>query len=408
MKFIEVFGRFLWLGSIGFGGPAAHLGYFHTTFVKQLHWIDETQFSRLVSLSQFLPGPGSSQVGFAIGLHYAGFLGGLAAFIGFTLPSFALLLWAATAHEMTQSIWMQAAVDGLKLLALVVVADAVFSMTSQFCKTRPTQLLAVTTAAVVLIWPSWSTQVLLLLAAAVIGWHFFSQKNTLSNPPEPSPKSDLRSMSVQTPLSIQMKYRIALTTTFGLVSVLVFVWLFYQEVTLTQTALDFFATGSLVFGGGHVVLPFLQSFLEGKVSEDVFLTGYGLAQIVPGPMFTLATFLGAHLHEAHPWQGALVATFAIFFPGLLLMGVLYKTWHRQMTQPRWQGVSMALNAAVVGLLLAALYQPVFVSAVTNVESLAVAILSGWLFRNTKLPVMALAVLLVLFSVLQHLPGLVDV
>ncbi len=370
----QVFLQFLWLGCISFGGPAAHIGYFQRTFVTRLGWLSQAEFAQLLALCQLLPGPASSQLGFAIGRHRAGLGGALAAFAGFTLPSFLLLLVAAIGlGQLGNNLWLDAALHGLKLLALVVVADAVLTMSRQFCKTALQQGVMVVDRRrpLVAAWPPdpacHAAGELPLLCA---------QREEASAPPAP-------------PGARHSPHWPTL-----MLFALLFVGLpLLVQGPASQLVADFYRAGSLVFGGGHVVLPLLQESVGHSLSQQQFMTGYSLAQLVPGPMFTLATYLGAQLLPAAPLAGALLATLALFLPGFLLLWAMGPCWQRWLAHPRLAGAVAGINAAVVGLLLAALYQPVWQSAVLAPTDLALAAIGFYLLRVIRLPILALAGLL---------------
>ncbi len=379
----QVFIQFLWLGCISFGGPAAHIGYFQRTFVQRLGWLTQAEFARLLALCQLLPGPASSQLGFAIGRHRAGLGGALSAFLGFTLPSFLLLLAAAIGiGQLGSNLWLDAALHGLKLLALIVVADAVFTMSRQFCATGMTQGIMVVTAAALWWQPGLLTQLLMLAGAALICAR--SQSGAGSVP-----------ASAELPSAASSQPHWPTLLMFGIL----FIGLPLLGSPLGQLVADFYRAGSLVFGGGHVVLPLLQESVGHTLNEQQFLTGYSLAQLVPGPMFTLATYLGAQLQPEMPMSGALLATLALFAPGFLLLWAVGPCWQQWLAQPRLAGAVTGINAAVVGLLLAALYQPVWQSAVLVPRDLALAAIGFYLLRVLKLPVPAIAALLVMAAIL---------
>lgn len=374
-----VFLQFLWLGCISFGGPAAHIGYFQRTFVQRLGWLTQAEFARLLALCQLLPGPASSQLGFAIGRQRAGLGGALAAFIGFTLPSFLLLLAAAIGiGQLGANLWLDAALHGLKLLALIVVADAVLTMSRQFCATPLTQGIMVATAAALWWQPGLLTQLLMLAGAALICARLLGGEGATHAVVGQPGQATARQPHWPTLLLFAA----------------LFVGLPLLDGPLGQLVADFYRAGSLVFGGGHVVLPLLQESVGHILSQQQFLTGYSLAQLVPGPMFTLATYLGAQLLPEMPLVGALLATLALFLPGFLLLWAMGPCWQQWLTQPRLAGAVTGINAAVVGLLLAALYQPVWQSAVLAPTDLALAAIGFYLLRVAKLPVLALAGLLV--------------
>ncbi len=379
----QVFIQFLWLGCISFGGPAAHIGYFQRTFVQRLGWLTQAEFARLLALCQLLPGPASSQLGFAIGRHRAGLGGALSAFLGFTLPSFLLLLAAAIGiGQLGSNLWLDAALHGLKLLALIVVADAVLTMSRQFCATGMTQGIMVVTAAALWWQPGLMTQLLMLAGAALICAR--SQRGAGSRP-----------TSTELPAAAASQPHWPTLLLFGIL----FIGLPLLSSPLGQLVADFYRAGSLVFGGGHVVLPLLQESVGHTLNEQQFLTGYSLAQLVPGPMFTLATYLGAQLQPEMPMSGALLATLALFAPGFLLLWAVGPCWQQWLAQPRLAGAVTGINAAVVGLLLAALYQPVWQSAVLAPTDLALAAIGFYLLRVLKLPIPAIAALLVMAAIL---------
>lgn len=373
----EVFWRFLLLGFVSFGGPAAHIGYFRNAFVEKRQWLTEEAFARLLALSQFLPGPGSSQLGFAIGLQRAGLAGGIAAFLGFTLPSFLLMYFIAVINvdEHTQGelgATVRAVLQGLKLLAVVVVADAALSMFKTFCKTRLAVAIALATAIALLMAPTLWMQMAVLIAAALLGcvWGKPARQAAV-----PSSGFKLLPLSLFAALFIGLP--IAAT-----------------QFNQIQFFADFYQAGSLVFGGGHVVLPLLQQTVGSAISPDQFLTGYAAAQAVPGPMFTFATFLGAELAvltSLSPIQGALLATLAIFLPGFLLVLSLQGAWQNLASKPKIAGAAWGINAAVVGLLIAALYNPVFISAVFSPKDMAMVLAGLFALRVVRVPIVYLVV-----------------
>ncbi|MFM5173106.1 chromate efflux transporter [Aeromonas veronii] len=378
----QVFIQFLWLGCISFGGPAAHIGYFQRTFVQRLGWLTQAEFARLLALCQLLPGPASSQLGFAIGRHRAGLGGAFSAFLGFTLPSFLLLLAAAIGiGQLGSNLWLDAALHGLKLLALIVVADAVFTMSRQFCATGMTQGIMVVTAAALWWRPGLLTQLGMLALAALLSARF--------------QRGEGRQGAVESQAATTSQPNWLLLLLFAAL----FVGLPLLGGPLGQLVADFYRAGALVFGGGHVVLPLLQESVGHTLNEQQFLTGYSLAQLVPGPMFTLATYLGAQLQPEMPMIGALLATLALFAPGFLLLWAVGPCWQQWLARPRLAGAVTGINAAVVGLLLAALYQPVWQSAVLAPTDLALAAIGFYLLRVVKLPVPAIAALLVMAAIL---------
>lgn len=381
----QIFSRFLALGLISFGGPAAHIGYFRKTFVQDLNWLDDKQYASFVALSQFMPGPGSSQVGFAIGYHKGGLPGAFAAFLGFTLPSFLLLfLFAISTASWLQLDMVAGAIHGLKLLAVVVVADATLGMFKQFCQRKTAQCLMVSTVACILLFPALLTQIVVLIVAAIIGALVLTRGENTS-PDTPEIKLNL------------------LWLAFFVLGLIASYFLASQPDSLGQIFGQFYQVGSLVFGGGHVVLPLLEANVGDLVTQDRFLTGYALAQAVPGPMFTLATFLGADIWQESPILGALVATIAIFIPGFLLMLVALNSWGAISQRPVIAGGLAGVNAAVVGLLFAALYQPVFSSGVVSSLDMALVVIGFGVLKifkpNIVLLVAGFAVIGALLSLL---------
>lgn len=366
----EIFWQFLKLGCLSFGGPAAHIGYFRKRFVDELSWVNDEQYAQFVAMSQFLPGPGSSQIGFAIGLHRLGIKGALAAFIGFTLPSFVIMVgFALTLLNLSQSQYFIGLMHGLKLLSVVVVADACLVMAKNFCQQWPARLITVSVALVLMINPDLWLQMLALVMAAIIG---ALSLNSHGHRPTDDPNS----------LTL---IQVALMVLFIVLLVLSFLPADMLPSSLTSF-LNFYQAGSLVFGGGHVVLPFLQNSTEGLVPPETFLSGYALAQAIPGPMFTFASYLGAQMSKDWPWMNALSTTLAVFLPGFILVYVLKNQLHKLSALPRAGGALMGINASVVGLLLAALYSPVWMNSVTSILDTAWVCGGLLILRWHKLPV----------------------
>ncbi|EGQ8388912.1 chromate efflux transporter [Vibrio cholerae] len=378
---LTIFRTFFALGWVSFGGPAAHIGYFRHTFVEKLRWVSEQEYAQFVALSQFLPGPGSSQVGFAIGYHRGGLAGAWAAFLGFTLPSvLIMLLLAGLSSHLLDTPLFEQVIHGLKLLAIIVVADACLTMYRNFCQQRLTAGLCVLTAVAITLAPSLLTQFAVLLLAALVGQARLA----------PQPSSSLEA------------FRPSWLSLLLFVSLLLGLPLLAASSPLVELFGHFFQAGSLVFGGGHVVLPLLQNALGDSLSTDQFLTGYAAAQAVPGPMFTLATYLGYVLTPEMPVVGALIATLAVFLPGfLLLLGVL-KNWSALAQRPKVAGAMQGVNACVVGLLLAALYQPVWSSTVHAPLDWAALLVGFFLFKVLRLPLIGMVGSALLFGVLSGL------
>ncbi|WGW01925.1 chromate efflux transporter [Vibrio sp. YMD68] len=381
---LSIFKIFFALGWISFGGPAAHIGYFRNAFVEKRKWLDDQEYAQIVALSQFLPGPGSSQVGFAIGYKRGGIGGACMAFLGFTLPSiFIMLALAALSSQLTEHSLFQNVIHGLKLLAVVVVADAAWGMYKNFCQQTLTVALCITTAVALLVMPNIATQILVLFISALIGVKYLAKPNLdASSPFKPS----------IWPLALFVVFLAVPFVTPSLFGSI-------QSIALFS---DFFQAGSLVFGGGHVVLPLLQNIVGDQLSSDAFLTGYAAAQAVPGPMFTFATYIGYEMLPESPVIGAIVATVAVFLPGfLLLLGVL-KNWQQLASKPSVSGAISGVNASVVGLLIAALYQPVFTSAIFNGWDMAFVVVGLFLLKQLKLPIVWMVVFFALSGVLLGL------
>ncbi|HDY8064649.1 TPA: chromate efflux transporter [Vibrio vulnificus] len=371
---LQIFKTFFWLGWISFGGPAAHIGYFRHTFVEKLKWISDEEYAQLVALSQFLPGPGSSQVGFGLGYKKGGLPGACAAFLGFTLPSVVImLLLALVSSQVTDTALFQNVVHGLKLLAVVVVADAAWGMYKNFCKTPLTVGISVATAVALLVFSGIATQMVVLIIAALIGVIALKGENKAT----------------------EHSFKPSLTPLLTFAALLLLLPLLATTQPLVRLFNEFYQAGSLVFGGGHVVLPLLQNIVGEQISQDAFLTGYAAAQAVPGPMFTFATYIGYVLHPSLPILGAVVATLAVFLPGFLLMLGVLKNWQLLAANPRVSGALQGVNASVVGLLVAALYQPVFTSAVSSGLDVGLILIGFYLQKQIKVPILALVLFFML-------------
>lgn len=365
---IEVLWVALKLGLTSFGGPIAHFGAFERTYIRQRGWLSGEQYGGLISLCQLLPGPTSSQVGVLVGLHRAGWLGAIAAWIGFTLPSAVVMVACARFLPNASSPSMQAIQHGLMLTAIVVVAQAVLSMSRSLAPDWPRRTLAVAACMTLLVFRSSSAQLLTLLGGAIAGVLLFRSMPHVTPKVPPAPPRRVAWILLSTFLIVLV----------GLSSSGLF-----RAHGVVALAGIFYRTGALVFGGGHVVLPLLQQALvpTGWISADRFLAGYGLAQALPGPLFTLAGYLGAA--SAPPNQSilwALVSLIALFLPGLLLavagLSLLGHVADNKITQAMLAGV----NATVVGLLAAALYNPVWVSSVRSLTDAAIALL-GFIFAT---------------------------
>lgn len=369
----EVFGAFLKLGLTSFGGPIAHVGYMREEFVQRRRWLDEGHFAQLLAVCQFLPGPASSQMGFAIGLFRGGWRGALAAFLAFTLPSALLMFgFAALAPYLGAGVGL-AVVHGLKLVAVVVVAYGVLGMVRQLAPDAPRALIAAgATALIVLTGNAWAQLVAIALGGMLGPW---------------------LCRHVTTPIGAVFPVR------YGRRSVAMFLGLFLAGLCgvlmlpsgdapfALGLAAAFYQAGALVFGGGHVVLPLLQQAVveTGWVTPDTFLAGYGAAQAVPGPMFSLAAFLGAEVPLGLPSiAGASIALGAVFLPGFLLLLAVLPMWGRLAQRP-WAASTIAgINAAVVGLLVAALYDPVWIEGIRKPADFAIAVMGFALLAAARI------------------------
>ena len=357
----EVFITFLKLGLTSFGGPIAHLGYFHHELIERRKWVDESVYAQLVALCQFIPGPASSQLGFALGLLRGGWAGAIAAFLAFTLPS-ALLLFAFAAFLPYLSGTVgNAAIHGLKLVALAVVGYGVLGMTRQLCPDPPRATIATIAVALILLSGQSWMQLLVVVLGGIAGLSVCRNAQPVAGD------------------GLQLRYGPALGWALIAAFGLLLVGLpFLVEGGGSRLAVfeAFYRAGALVFGGGHVVLPLLEESVvsPGWVSQDEFLAGYGAAQAVPGPMFTLAAYLGARLPGSEGGiLGATVSLGAIFLPGFLLVAGVLPLWRAIAGRPIAARVIAGVNAAVVGILGAALYDPVWTSAVQGPLDMAVAL-----------------------------------
>ena len=359
-----VFLVFLRLGFISFGGPIAHLGYFREEFVVRRQWLSERSYIDLVALCQFLPGPASSQVGIGLGLSRAGFSGAVAAWAGFTLPSAIILVLFAQGMSAWGNAFPSGLLHGLKIVAVAVVAQAVWGMARNICTDVPRVTIAVFAACAALIWPNAWGQIAVIICSAVIGLMLF--KPAQQHTAEPLPISVSRKVGL-----------VSWVVFFGLLVGLPFLIQVWPSEALAMTN-AFFRAGSLVFGGGHVVLPLLQSatVFNGWVTDDTFIAGYGLAQAVPGPLFTFAAFLGASMNaQPSGWIGATVCLVAIFAPSFLLVIGVLPFWEQLRHSFRTQSALAGINAGVVGLLLAALYNPVWTSAILKPQDFGLALIA---------------------------------
>ncbi|MBM7703451.1 chromate transporter [Metabacillus iocasae] len=357
------------LGLTSFGGPVAHLGYFHEEYVRRRKWLDEKSYADLVALCQFLPGPASSQVGIGVGVIRGGIIGGILAFIGFTLPSvialiiFALILQGLNAGEVG---WIQ----GLKIVAVAVVAHAILGMAQKLAPDLQRKAIVLFALVVTLLLQTAFTQVGVILLSGIIGYLIYRNQTNMDD----------------------SRLSFPISRTFGLACLALFFGLLVllpilRELTSSEWIAmfdSFYRSGSLVFGGGHVVLPLLErEFVPtGWLSDEAFLAGYGAAQAVPGPLFTFAAYIGAVING---WQGGLLATAAIFLPAFLLILGTLPFWDSLRRNPKVQGALMGVNAAVVGILISAFYHPIWTSSILAPIDFAFAAILFSMLVYWKLP-----------------------
>ncbi|MBO0993684.1 chromate transporter [Bacillus sp. SD088] len=366
---LEIFLVSTQLGLTSFGGPTAHLGYFHEEYVRKRKWMDEKGYADLVALAQFLPGPASSQVGIGIGVMRAGVLGGIISFIGFTLPSvIALILFALllTEFDIGSAGW----IHGLKIVAVAVVAHAIMGMAKKLTPDLKRKAIALFALLGTLIWQTAFTQVGVILIAALFGFLLYKQHQ------------EKEEVGSQFPIAKSVSVMCLL-----LFFVLLFLLPIIREATGSYWVAmfdSFYRSGSLVFGGGHVVLPLLEQELvpKGWISEAAFLAGYGTTQAVPGPLFTFAAYLGAVMNG---WQGGLIATVAVFLPAFLLILGALPFWDILRNNPKIKGAIMGVNAAVVGILISAFYNPIWTSSILAPIDFALAAILFSMLVYWKLP-----------------------
>jgi chromate transporter len=367
----SIFAVFLRLGLTSFGGPIAHLGYYRTEFVERRRWLSEAAYADLVALCQLLPGPASSQLGFAVGLSRGGLLGGVAAWLGFTLPSaVAMVLFAQGAAALTGPL-SAGMLHGLQVAAVAVVAQAVWSMAVNLCPDRPRATIAVVATLIVTAAPTAIGQIAAILAGAAGGAWLCREV------PAAAPSARL---SIPVPRGLA----VAALAVFALLLIGLPIAAAVSPGPAVAMATAFYRAGALVFGGGHVVLPLLHASVvePGWVSEDAFLSGYGAAQAVPGPLFTFAAYLGAIMTG---WVGAALCLVAIFLPGLLLVLGVLPFWASLGRGALMRASLRGVNAAVVGVLLGALYDPVWTKGIGGPADFALALVAFALLVIWKAP-----------------------
>lgn len=383
-RVIDLFAIFLRLGFTSFGGPVAHIGFFRDEFVHRRRWLDDRAYADLVALCQFLPGPASSQVGLAIGLMRRGYAGALAAWLGFTLPSAIIMTVCGVGMLNYGNVIPPELLHGLKIAALAVVAQALYGMARTLCPDRAHAGFALVAAIAILVADQSWLQIGVIALAAVAGRLLLSPGNAV---PDTSSRT----------LAVGRRAAIVAASAFFLLLVLLplLVWVL-PGVSILAIVDVFYRVGSLVFGGGHVVLPLLQAELvpPGWIDDSTFIAGYGVAQTVPGPLFTFAAYLGAVIAPfsvAGGVVGAVIALLAIFVPSFLFVVAALPFWNTLRHRPSMRAALAGVNAAVVGLLLAALYDPVWTSSVDSAIDLALALAALLALTVMRIPPWAVVV-----------------
>lgn len=366
---LEILGTSLKLGLTSFGGPVAHLGYFKNEYIDKRKWLDDKTYADIIAICQFLPGPASSQVGIAIGMLRGGFLGGVISWFGFTIPSVAVLILFALFYQsfaLGDATW----IASLKVVAVAVVAHAVLGLGKKLTPDRPRIAIAIAAALIMLLFPSAIVQISIIIAAAILGFFMFSKQ-------------------VETKVQ---PFSVSITKKQGVISLSVLAILLVGLPILSQTISNsylsifdtFFRVGSIVFGGGHVVLPLLEQEVvpNGLLTSGEFLAGYGMAQAVPGPLFTFASYLGTMISGI---TGGIIATAAMFLPSFLLIVGALPFLNELRKRSSFQGILTGVNASVVGILLAAFYDPVFTSSIANGGHFGLAVILFALLHFWKTP-----------------------
>ncbi|MFD2044364.1 chromate efflux transporter [Ornithinibacillus salinisoli] len=383
----EILGTSLKLGLTSFGGPVAHLGYFKNEYIDKRKWIDDKTYADIIALCQFLPGPASSQVGIAIGMLRGGILGGIVSWFGFTIPSVIVLILFALAFQsfaLGDATW----IASLKIVAVAVVAHAVLGLGKKLTPDRPRIAIAIGALVIMLLFPSAIVQISVIIGAAILGYFMFSK---------------------QAETKVQ-QFSVSITKTQGIISLTILVLLLLGLPLLAQMVSNsyvnifdtFFRVGSIVFGGGHVVLPLLEQEVvpNGLLTSSEFLAGYGMAQAVPGPLFTFASYLGTMMKGI---TGGIVATVAMFLPSFLLIIGALPFLSELRKRKSFQGVLTGVNASVVGILLAAFYDPVFTSSILSGAHFGLAVILFALMQFWKTPAWLIVIIgVVLGEVMAYL------
>ena len=373
--YLNIFWQFFILGLFSFGGPIAHIGYFRKRFVENLKWLDDEEFSKIVALSQFLPGPSSSQVGFSIGLKKGGVFGAIIAFIAFTFPSFLLLYLAAVFQSFySENVLIEGLIGGLKLFAVVIVADATYSMFNSLCKTKISRIIFILSATILVITQSFYAQILVILFAGVISL-FFVKKD-----------EEIKKYDYKKPYFSYL---------FLFLFFLIILPFLSKNSQLSILFNSFYQVGSLVFGGGHVVLPLISSNVI--VDENSFLIAYSLAQAVPGPMFTIASYIGAISFENSALLGSIVATVAIFLPGFLLILAFHRSFESYSNNPIISKIILGVNASVVAILFSVLCLTVIPNGIVSIYDLLFALFGFFILKKYNLSILVVILMFCLYG-----------
>ncbi|MGF1703810.1 chromate efflux transporter [Photobacterium makurazakiensis] len=371
----KVMWQFFLLGLYSFGGPAAHIGYFQREFVQNKKWLSDQDFTHAVALCQFLPGPASSQLGMFIGYKKAGYIGAVCAFIGFTFPSFLLLTFLAIGNQQYNDVAIiDTVIQAAKLLAVVVVADALWGMAKKNLTNGLTIATAVLSGIAVFLSSGLLGQIAPIIVAAVVGF-------IISNRQSASKSTSDVSQAIKPNWIILISFAVLLIGMPLLASSSEFFNLFNV----------FYQAGSFVFGGGHVVLPLLEPMLEGMVEPDTFISAYASAQLVPGPMFTMASYLGASAITDSPVLGSFVATIAVFLPGSLLLFAFLPAWNALFSNQKLKASILLVNASVVGLLASAFINPVLLTSIHSVFDVIAVAIGFYLLKYKQCPVWLLII-----------------
>ncbi len=387
----EVFIAFLILGLTSFGGPIAHLSYFHNEFVNRRRWLSEKSYAELVAMCQFLPGPASSQVGFSLGLQRCGVAGALIAWAAFTLPSAILLLLFAQSTSRLGGPIGSATIHGLKVVAVAVIAHAVWGMAIKLCSDRQRVTIALCSTLIVATLGSAAAQMIVIAAGSLAGLYWCQSENA-----QPV-------VLFEFPVSRSFALGASVLFLLLLLGLPFLSWAFDSQILAVADA--FYRSGALVFGGGHVVLPLLEAEVvqSGWLSSDIFLSGYGAAQAIPGPLFTFSAYLGALLEpEPNGLAGAGLALLSVFLPGLLLLVAAIPFWNAVQGSRTARAMMGGANAAVVGILAGALYHPVWTSAIFSTLDFALALTGFALLANWKLAPWKVVLLIALVSTLAQI------